>query len=576
MRKSTLSRAYNKIQSKYINESGLGNFLHMNLHSPNNPNWHQDLVLIAKNTFVWMDQLSKKYGRAIQSLDQIPFEELLELKSYGINGLWLIGIWDRSPASKIIKKLYGKQDSIASAYSIYEYRISDILGGNTAFNNFKKNAHKTGIKLGCDIVPNHTGIDAPWVINHPDWYIQAESNPSPNFEYDSPDISSDPKVEIKLEQGYYNQTGAAEVFQYHQIKSGEKLFIYHGNDGTSMPWNDTAQLNYLNPETRKAVRKIIVEVAQQFDIIRFDAAMTLTKQHYKRLWFPSVGGDKFIPTRGRNNMDESEFDKKMPNEFWIELLDDLHEEAPDTLLIAEAFWLMEGFFVNQLGMDRVYNSAFMNFLRDEKNKEFKQFIRDVCSWNPYFMEHLVNYQSTPDEEPAINQFGNGEKYLGVCTLLATFPGMPMFGHGQIEGYKERYGMDFLHPRSNENPSDTSIFLQQSKIKPLLENRHKFSGSNNFRLYDYFSPEKKVINDVIAFSNMNNGYRSLIAFNNSEKQINGYIENLFCEMKTKFLTLVDFYSGEKTHVENAQLQIIPTYISLSPYECKVFEVEIECV
>jgi len=59
-------------------------------------NWKQNLVLIAKNTFVWMSQLTEKYNKPIKHLDQIPIEELEILKSYGLNGLWLIGIWERS------------------------------------------------------------------------------------------------------------------------------------------------------------------------------------------------------------------------------------------------------------------------------------------------------------------------------------------------------------------------------------------------------------------------------------------------------------------------------------------------
>ena len=543
----------------------------MNQQPSLNYNWKQDLVLIAKNTFVWMYQLSEKYGRKIQYLDQIPYEELVELRSNGINGLWLIGIWDRSPASRKIKELYGKQDCIASAYSICEYRITDNLGGETAFNQLKENAHKAGFKLGCDIVPNHTGIDAPWLIDHPDWYIQANGNPSPYFQFNSPNLSSDPRVEIKLEEGYYSQTGASEVFQYRNNQTKENIFIYHGNDGTSMPWNDTAQLNYLIPEVRTAMRELIVEVAKHFDIIRFDAAMTLTKQHYKRLWFPSIGDEKYIPTRGGFNMDDLNFNKKMPNEFWVEVLDDIHKHAPDTLLIAEAFWLMEGFFINQLGMDRVYNSAFMNLLRDEKNKKFRQFIKDVCSWDPYFLEHLVNYQSTPDEEPAINQFGGKEKYLGVCTLLATFPGLPMFGHGQIEGYRERYGMDFLQPRFRETPSDEMIDIHQLIIRPLLDNRHKYSGSKNFKLHDYFQTGKIIIDNVIVFSNKNHADSSLVIFNNSKDQFDGYIQNPFHEIESNIIKLIDFFTKEEFEIPDSSNKPHPIFIPISAYECRVFDV-----
>ena len=68
-------------------------------------------------------------------------------------------------------------------------------------------------------------------------------------------------------------------------------------------------------------------------------------------------------------MSKAEFNRRMPEEFWREVVDRVAAEAPDTLLLAEAFWLMEGYFVRTLGMHRVYNSAFMNMLRDEQNAE---------------------------------------------------------------------------------------------------------------------------------------------------------------------------------------------------------------
>ncbi|MDD8017723.1 MAG: hypothetical protein PHP42_05065, partial [Bacteroidota bacterium] len=41
--------------------------------------WMPNVVLIAKNIYVWLDQLSKKYRREIKRLDQIPDEELDQL-----------------------------------------------------------------------------------------------------------------------------------------------------------------------------------------------------------------------------------------------------------------------------------------------------------------------------------------------------------------------------------------------------------------------------------------------------------------------------------------------------------------
>jgi len=535
-------------------------------------NWKQNLVLIAKNTFVWLNQLSDKYNIPINHFDQIPIEELESLRSFGVNGLWLIGIWERSPASKRIKGHYGKKDATASAYSIYKYRITNDLGGEDAFFKLKTKANEVGLKLGCDMVPNHTGIDSPWVIDHPDWFIQAERNPSSGFVYNSPDLSPDPRAEIRIEEGYYTQTGAAEVFQLRNNSSEENLYIYHGNDGTSMPWNDTAQLNYLNQETRAAVREVILDVAGKFDIIRLDAAMTLTRQHYKRLWFPYIGGSKFIPTRGNYNMDDLDFDDQMPREFWIDVLKDIQEKEPDTLLIAEAFWLMEGFFIQHLGMDRVYNSAFMNLLRDEENEKFKQFIKDMIAINPLFLERLVNYQTTPDEESAINQFGGKERYFSICTLLATMPGLPMFGHGQFEGYKERYGMDFLQPLLKETPDEDLITRHKELIQPLLENRSRYSCSKNFKLHDYHHSNGKINNNVIAYSNQNDNHQSLVIYNNAGTQSDGFIKTPFELIENSSIRFIDLYTKNEIRIPSSAIENQGISIRLSPYESRVFEIQ----
>ena len=109
-----------------------------------------------------------------------------------------------------------------------------------------------------------------------------------------------------------------------------------------MPWNDTAQLNYLMPQVREAVIQTILAVARRFPIIRFDAAMTLAKLHFQRLWFPTPVRAAPSLRALNSRMTKEQFDQPMPVEFWREVVDRVAQEAPDTLLLAEAFWLMEG------------------------------------------------------------------------------------------------------------------------------------------------------------------------------------------------------------------------------------------
>ncbi len=97
------------------------------------------------------------------------------------------------------------------------------------------------------MVPNHMGIDSNWVIEHPDWFLSLDYSPFPSYSFNGPDLSPDGRAGIFLEDHYYSRNDAAVVFKREDHTNGQVKFIYHGNDGTNMPWNDTAQLNYFNP-----------------------------------------------------------------------------------------------------------------------------------------------------------------------------------------------------------------------------------------------------------------------------------------------------------------------------------------
>src|ERR1700761_3923854 len=392
--------------------------------------WMPTVVLMAKSTYVWLEQLSKKHLRHIHRLDQIPDEELHLLADRGITGLWLIGLWERSVASRTIKRLRGHHDAVASAYSLKEYQIAEDLGGNYAYENLRDRAARAGIRLASDMVPNHMGIDSNWVIENPDWFLYRWESPFPVYRFEGPDLSTDSRVEIKIEAHYYDKPDAAVVFRLRHYRDGATRYMYHGNDGTTFAWNDTAQLDYSKAAVREHVIQVILHVARLFPIIRFDAAMVLAKRHVQRLWFPLPGAGGSIPSRAENAMTQDEFDHLMPHEFWREVVDRVAAEVPGTLLLAEAFWLLEAYFVRTLGMHRVYNSAFMNMLRDEENAKYRSYLKKTIEFDPDILKRYVNFMSNPDERTAIDQFGSGDKCFGVATLLATLPGLPMFGHGQ--------------------------------------------------------------------------------------------------------------------------------------------------
>ena len=204
------------------------------------------------------------------------------------------------------------------------------------------------------------------------------------------------------------------------------------------------------------------------------------------------------------------------------MVDRIAAEAPNTLLLAEAFWLMEGYFVRTLGMHRVYNSAFMNMLKMEDNTKYRQTIKNVLEFSPEVLQRFVNFMNNPDEDTAEAQFGRGDKYFGVAALLATMPGLPMFGHGQIEGYTEKYGMEYRRAYRDETPDNGLVARHEREIFPLVRRRHIFSGARHFAFYDFVSPEGWVDENVFAYSNRDGAERGLIIYNNAYNTTRGVV------------------------------------------------------
>ena len=483
--------------------------------------WMTTSVLLAKSIYIWLDQLSSHYQRSITTLADIPEEELVSLANRGFNALWLIGIWERSSASKRIKQLCGNPEAEASAYALHAYRIAEELGGENALQALESRCRQHGIRLACDVVPNHTGIDSELVKEHPDWFLQTDQPPYPAYDFIGPNLSEMEGIGIRIEKGYWDHSDAAVVFEHHDHDSGQRRYIYHGNDGTHMPWNDTAQLNFLIPEVRQAMSDLILAVARRFSLIRFDAAMTLARKHFRRLWFPPPGGSAGVQSRSAFAMSDEDFTAAFPVEFWREVVDRINREAPDTLLIAEAFWLMESYFVRNLGMHRVYNSAFMNMLKREENSKYRQILKETLAYNPGILKRYVNFMNNPDEATAVEQFGKGDKYFGVATLLATLPGLPMFGHGQVEGYREKYGMEYRRAYLEEEPDVGFIQHHEQQVFPLLRSRYLFADIKYFSLYDFMT-DQGVNENVFAYSNGPIGQKFLVVYNNRTQATRGRI------------------------------------------------------
>jgi len=196
--------------------------------------------------------------------------------------------------------------------------------------------------------------------------------------------------------------------------------------------------------------------------------------------------------------------------------------------------------------------------------------------------------NNPDEDTAVEQFGKGDKYFGVCVMLSTMPGLPMFGHGQLEGYREKYGMEYKKAYWDEEVDVRLEERHKKEIAPILKKPYIFSEVENFYLYDFYSGEGKVDENVFAYSNRFKDERGLVIYQNKFASVTGwtfqsaaYKENDslkqtnmldglgFKANKDSFLCFKDIISGDEFIRSTKEISEKGLYIHLEAYKYHVF-------
>ena len=59
--------------------------------------WRKRPVIYEIATWVWLDELRERYGQSL-TLATIPAHEWDALAELDIDAVWLMGVWERSPA----------------------------------------------------------------------------------------------------------------------------------------------------------------------------------------------------------------------------------------------------------------------------------------------------------------------------------------------------------------------------------------------------------------------------------------------------------------------------------------------
>ncbi|MGB9336853.1 MAG: alpha-amylase family glycosyl hydrolase [Candidatus Acidiferrales bacterium] len=364
------------------------------------------------NTWAWLEDLSQRAGRRV-SLADVPDSEWNRLAGLGFDLIWLMGVWERSAESRrefrgdaasfanFQKALLGAtmDDVIGSPYSIHRYQPDPRIGDWAALDATRAKLNARGLRLLLDFVPNHVALDHPWILEHPEYFIQGSAD----------DFARDPSS-----------------FYRAGTHSGTR-FIARAKDPYFPPWRDVAQLNYFHPAVRPALVAELTAAANHCDGFRCDMAMLILNDIFARTWSSQLSGAAWPP-----------------REFW----QDVRAALPETILLAEAYWGTEGRLL-ELGFDFTYDKNLYDALRAGDPSRVRAIIGSDFAYQRRQARFLENH----DEERSAAVF-SADLLRAAATLVATLPGLRFYQHGQLEGRRIHLPVPLSHAASE--PTDPVI------------------------------------------------------------------------------------------------------------------------
>lgn len=372
--------------------------------------WPAAPAIYEIDTWPWLTGVSRRLGRAV-TLGDVPGEIWDEVAATGLDAVWLMGVWERSPAGVALAHAnenlqrafraalpgFTPDDVVGSPYCVRRYQVDERLGGRDGLARARAELSRRGLRLVLDYVPNHTAPDHPATRTHPEWYVRG--GPA--------DLAADPA-------GWF--------------PAGESV-LARGRDPYFPPWPDVAQLNAFAPGLREATAEALIGIGDQCDGVRCDMAMLLTNEIFGRTWGRYAGA---APAE----------------EFWPAIVAKVRAVHPGLVLIAEAYWDME-WTLQQQGFDFCYDKR----LYDRLVHEDAESIRKHLAAGRDYQDRLVRFVENHDEPRAAETMPGG-RHRAAAIAVATLPGAVLWHDGQFQGRRAHLPV-FLR-RYRDEPADLAL------------------------------------------------------------------------------------------------------------------------
>lgn len=478
------------------------------------------------NTWAWLNELSRKFNRSV-TLSSIPASEYDKLQKSGFDAVWLMGVWERSPAGisiarqhpVIMKDMtdalpdFTESDLAGSPYCIRRYRVESQLGGAEGLAIARQELSRRGMKLILDFVPNHVAPDHPWTLDHPEYFLRGTEA----------DIATYPD---------------------DYLESNNQIYA-RARDPFFPPWPDVLQLDIFNEGLRKALTETIREIASQCDGIRCDMAMLVLNDIFARTWGEKAG-------------------KKPGKELWDLLIPAARKVHPEFIFIAEVYWDME-WEMMQRGFDYCYDKRLYDRLLAGSAEGVHQHLTADLN----FQSKLLRFIENHDEARAAS-FQPENRHFALALASLTLPGARLLHQGQFEGRKTRVPV-FLGRRPHE-PVQPDVERFYMKLLDFLKvDTIRNGGWSTCQVTGWV--DNLSYRNLLAWEWADEKERLLVVINLSDQQAQGHVFSDFGYPPGKTLQMFDFITGELYTRDSDEMNHAGLFAGLRPWGAHAFSFEI---
>ena len=345
---------------------------------------------------------SGDFRGVIRGLDRI--------QAVGANVVWLMPIYPVGIANR--------KGTLGSPYAVRDYHAVNPEFGTVAdFKALVQAVHARGMKLILDWVPNHTAWDNVWVQQHPAFYVR-------------------------------NDSGG--------------LTVPRDDKGNLTDWTDVAQLNYKNPEMRRAM----------IDAMRY--------------WLVQFGIDGF-------RVDAAGF---VPDDFWQEALPQLRASVKRPILLLAEWGDVK---MHRFGFDLTYAWDSYSHLKAvwdsvPASRFVQQEMADLKTLPPGGMRlrFTTNHDETAWDKPPVLRFGSAAGARAAFVAMTLLPGRPLIYDGQEVESPQKLPLFEHDPIVWDQPNASAALAFYKRVEQLIRTDPAFA-SGNISALDTSDPS-----DVIAY------------------------------------------------------------------------------